>query len=139
MRFWDASAVIPLCVDEAASDRLRTLLHEDPHVAAWWGCPIECWSAFARRRRDTLLDLPGEEAARAVLRSLQESWTEIQPGEEVRLQAGRLLRVHPLRALDALQLAAALVWKGSATSKEIVVLDRRLREAAILEGLTPIP
>jgi predicted nucleic acid-binding protein len=80
-----------------------------------------------------------EDRARGVLALLQEAWVEIQPQEAVRALAGRLLRVHPLRAADALQLAAALVWAGSPAVGEMVVLDRRLREAARLEGLRPLP
>jgi predicted nucleic acid-binding protein len=73
------------------------------------------------------------------LRTLQDAWTEILPGEEVRAHAGRLLRLHPLRSVDGLQLAAALVWAGTPPGGEIVVFDRRLQEVAYLEGLTPRP
>lgn len=85
------------------------------------------------------MDLAGEEAARSALELLRRSWVEILPGEEVRLRAGRLLRTHPLRASDALQLAAALVWVGSPASGEFVSLDQQLREVALLEGLTVLP
>lgn len=80
-----------------------------------------------------------EEQARALLALLQEAWVEIQPFDPVRALADRLLRVHPLRASDALQLAAALVWAGSPATGDLVVLDRRLRDAARLEGLRPLP
>ncbi len=53
--------------------------------------------------------------------------------------AARLLRLHPLRAHDALQLSAALAWAGSPPSGKIVVFDYVLREASRLEGLTPVP
>ena len=139
MRFWDASALVSLCADEPASRTAHALLTEDPSITVWWGTPVECWAAFARRRREGLLDVAGEEAARSLLRTLQESWSEVQPSEEVRSHAARLLRLHPLRALDALQLAAALVWAGSPPAGQIVVLDRRLQEAARLESLTPVP
>ncbi len=107
-------------------------------MAVWWGTPVECWSALARRRREGTLGVAEEEAARSLLRTLQESWTEIQPSEEIRGHAARLLRLHPLRALDALQLAAALVWAGSPPAGDVVVFDRRLEEAARLESLTPV-
>lgn len=139
MRFWDSSAVIPLIVEEPATTHIRALLQDDSRMAVWWTCVVECWSALARRRRDGTLSLAGEEAARSLLRMLQSSWIEIQPGEEVRMHAGRLLRVHPLRASDALQLAAALAWKANAPSGGLVALDQRVREAALLEGLTPLP
>lgn len=139
MRFWDASALIPLCVEQPDSRSVRTLLEEDRAMVVWWGSPIECWSAFARLRREGLLHADEEDSARSLLQTLQDAWTEILPGEEVRAHAGRLLRLHPLRSADALQLAAALVWAGSPPRGEIVVFDRRLQEVAYLEGLTPRP
>ncbi len=48
--------------------------------------------------------------------------------------------IHPLRAADAMQLAAALVWTEDATSgAEFVCLDQNLREAALKEGFTILP
>jgi predicted nucleic acid-binding protein len=137
MRFWDASALVPLCVDQPESRRARALLREDSDVVVWWGSLIECWSAVARLRRDGVFQPEDEDAARSVLQMLQASWTEILPSEDVRTHAGRLLRLHPVRAADALQLAAALVWAGRPPTGEIIVYDRRLREAARSEGLTP--
>ncbi len=139
MRFWDASAIVSLCIEQPSSAAARALEQEDPHIAAWWASPVECWSAFARLRREGHADLTGEETARSRLRVLQESWTEIRPGEEIRMLAARLLRLHPLRAHDALQLSAALTWAGSPPSGKIVVFDYVLREASRLEGLTPVP
>jgi predicted nucleic acid-binding protein len=139
VRFWDASALIPLCVEQPDSRTVRALLEEDRAMAVWWGSPIECWPAFARLRREGLLRVDEEDSARSLLRTLQDAWTEILPGEEVRAHAGRLLRLHPLRSADALQLAAALVWAGTPPGGEIVVFDRRLQEVAYLEGLTPRP
>ena len=43
-----------------------------------------------------------------MLHSLAGIWHEIQPIPELRAQALRLLRVHVLRADDALQLAAGI-------------------------------
>jgi predicted nucleic acid-binding protein len=139
MRFWDTSALVPLCVDEPESVSVNALLRDDPSIVVWWGSIIECWSALARRRREGMLQNADEECARTLLRTLQESWIEVLPGEDVRARAGRLLRLHPIRSADAVQLAAALVWAGDPPSGEIVVYDRRLREAARLEGLTPRP
>jgi predicted nucleic acid-binding protein len=47
----------------------------------------------------------------------------------------RLLRVHPLRAADAVQLAAAVIAaEMRPTSLEFVTADRRLADAARKEG-----
>jgi hypothetical protein len=55
--------------------------------------------------------------------------------ERVKALAVRLLRVHRLRAADALQLAAALAWAdGSPQSRTLLTLDDRLATAAEREG-----
>ena len=37
MIFWDASAVLPLCVQEDPSPLVRDLLLGDPAMVVWWG------------------------------------------------------------------------------------------------------
>jgi uncharacterized protein len=65
------------------------------------------------------------------------SWSEVVPVESVRSAAQRLVRVHPLRALDALQIAAAIVAsEHEPASLVLVSLDDRLTEAAEREGFT---
>jgi predicted nucleic acid-binding protein len=140
MKFWDASAVIPLCLDESQTASLRKLAEEDEAIVAWWTTPVECYSAFARLRREEILTSTEEEQARTVLTALAAEWTEIEPNRIVREQAGRALLLHPLRADDALQLAAALVWSRGRTADHcFVCLDQRLREAARLEGFAVLP
>jgi predicted nucleic acid-binding protein len=140
MKFWDASAVIPLCLDELRTSSLRKLVEEDEAIVAWWATPVECCSAFARLRREEHLTTIEEEQARAVLTALMAEWTEIEPSRTVRDQAGRALLLHPLRAADALQLAAALVWtRGQTAGHHFICLDQRLREAARREGFAVLP
>ena len=58
------------------------------------------------------------------------------PTTELRLLAIRLLRTHPLRAADAQQLAAALTLaQGGIKELHFLSADRRLAEAAEIEGL----
>ncbi len=136
MRFWDSSALVPLCLTQRISDRARKLYDEDPELVVWWGSPVECASALARLRREAVIDAEGETDARAVLGRLAETWYEVQPGGPVREQAIRLLRIHPLRAADALQLAAGLEWGGPAPSGGFITFDDRLKEAARREGFS---
>lgn len=140
MKFWDASAIIPLCLEEPRTPVLRKIAERDNAVVAWWATPIECFSAFARLRREGIITRTGEDHARQVLVQLAAQWTEIQPSKEIRDRAGRLLLLHPLRAADSLQLAAALAWASDhATEHHFVCLDQRLGEAARHEGLTLVP
>ena len=137
MRFWDASALLPLLVDEPAREHLIALLGDDDEVLAWWATPVEIASALARREREGLLSADEVAIALGAARGLAESWHEIVPSDGVRRTAERLLRTHPLRAADALQLAAALIAADhDPTSLELVCLDERLRSAARREGFT---
>ena len=135
MRFWDTSAIVPLLIREVTTPRVHALLEEDPEMLVWWGTSVECTSALSRARRSQGV-LPGEEdAALRRFAALREGWQEVFPSEELRRHAERLVRVHPLRAADAFQLAAALITSVSDVECGLVSFDERLKEAARLEGL----
>ena len=136
--FWDASALVPLCVPGQAELRGRRLLAEYQPVV-WWGTPVEMAGAFARLRREGHLTPAQAEAARRRLAMLRRTWREVQPGPEVRELAEDRLERHALRAADALQLAAALVWCNRRPSRRpFICLDRKLRMAARAEGFTVV-
>lgn len=140
MKFWDSSAILPLCVDEARTAELRALADEDGAIAVWWLTRTECISAVSRRVREGGLTPADARAVRDVLRALGQAWSEVQPSDRVRGTAERVLAVHDLRAADALQLAAALDWcDGSTDGASVVCLDRRLRAAAQREGFLVLP
>jgi hypothetical protein len=135
MRFWDSSAIVPLLVSEAMSQRMHELYEADSFMFAWWGTEVECASAIYRRRRAG--GLRADAAHEAILRltALRAGWHEVEPGEDVRESAKRFLRVHDLRAADALQLAAAFfAAEARPATLELVTLDDRLLEAAGREG-----
>src|SRR5262245_47479372 len=109
MRFWDASAILPLLIEEQATDRMLALATKDPAMLVWWGTAIECASAIARLERDEALNEKDAAEAFERLRQIAAAWHEVEPSDPVREAAVRFLRVHPLRAADSLQLAAAFV------------------------------
>ena len=109
-------------------------------MVVWWGTPLECAAALARMGRERRLETAEENQAHAVWRALAAHWIEVLPSAPVRDTALRMVRVHPLRSADALQLAACWVWSdGSPTGHELVTLDTRLREAAEREGFSTLP
>jgi hypothetical protein len=135
VKFWDASAIVPLLVNEETTRRLQTVAAKDSAMLVWWGSAVECVSALARLERDGALDPPTMTLALQRLRQLSSGWHEIDPSDEIRETAARFLRVHPLRAADALQLAAAFAAaERRPASLEIVTLDDRLANAARKEG-----
>ena len=104
-------------------------------MLVWWATEIECASALARLEREGALDEPAATLAFDRLRQFAAGWHEIDASDAVRETAVRLLRVHPLRAADAAQLAAAFVAaERRPSSLELLTLDLRLAAAARKEG-----
>jgi uncharacterized protein len=137
MKFWDTSALLPLLVAEDATPAATAILAEDASMLVWWATEIECASAIARLERAGTLDEAGSTSAFERLRQLAGSWHEVDASDAVRETAVRLLRVPPLCAADASQLAAAFVAaERRPASLELVTLDQRLAAAARKEGFT---
>ena len=139
MRFWDASAIVPLLIAETSTRRLQTLAASDPDMLVWWGSGVECVSALARLERSAALDVRAAALAFDRLNQLAAGWHEVEPSDIVRETAMRFLRVHPLGAADALQLAAAFVAaEQRPASLTMITLDGRLAGAAQKEGFAMI-
>jgi predicted nucleic acid-binding protein len=132
--------VIPLIFDEPTSPVLNELLMQDTDMVVWWGTWIECSVTVSRLGREEQLDENGQEETRAALDDLAADWLEIEPTDELRLLTMLVSRDHPLKAADALQLAAALRWcEGNTDGAVFVCLDNRLRRAVEDEGFNVLP
>lgn len=135
MKFWDASAIVPLLMVEASTKRMQALAVKDATMLVWWGTEVECASAIARLEREGGLEEPAVAQAFDRLKQLAAGWNGVDPSDGVREAAVRFLRVHPLRAADSLQLAAAFVAaERRPASLEMITLDDRLGAAARKEG-----
>lgn len=135
MKFWDTSAIVPLLVREEATDAARKEYGTDSAIVVCWTTLVECASAIARAEHDALLTQAEATQAFARLDELALVWREVEPSADLRDIARRLLRVHRLRAADALQLAAAtLAAERRPASLTVVTLDDRLEAAALKEG-----
>lgn len=140
MKFWDSSAVVPLLVNESMTGVVSEILAGNRHMCVWWATEVECVSALARLERENPATSTAIETAFDRLAALRREWSEVAAGGAVRDVARRLLRVHPLRAADSLQLGAAwMLADGDPDSVTVVSLDDRLREAARREGFPLLP
>lgn len=124
-----------MLVEEPTSSRMRSLANDGTPFAVWWATQVECCSAIARRVRMVPSDSKHAEQALETLRGAVVGWLEIPPSDRVRDGATRLVRVHDLRAADALQLAAArAACDDHPETLPFVTLDERLAVAARREG-----
>lgn len=134
MNFWDASALVPLVLDEAES-QVDSWYSAQP-IFVWWGSVVEVTSAVVRRERSGSLSAQATADGLMLLSKLASRWLEVPPSESLRDRARRLLRAHGLRAADGLQLAAALALaRDNPGSLDFICRDSRLAEAAAREGL----
>jgi len=139
VKYWDSSAVLPLLLDEKQTPATKRVYEEDPAQTVWCLTDVEIGAALSRRVREGLAE-NRVERVRDDWGVLARRWRPIASLDAVSSRALRLVRTHPLRAGDALQLAAALVACGERPEAlPFVCLDDRLRDAARREGFTVLP
>ena len=136
MRYWDASALVPLLVAEPDSELVREWLSEDDRIVTWVWTLTEIVGAIERRTREGSLSRRERREVLGRLIAFARSWDEVTEVLAVRSRAHALLARHRLRAVDAGQLAAAvLVREQIAGDLDFVCLDHHLCCAAEMESL----
>ena len=142
--FLDSSALIKRYVQERGSAWVRILAF--PEAGHTWllsrATMVEVYSALARRARAGAVSTADcTAAANAFTAHSQVEYEFVELDHRVVRRARPLLDRQVLRALDAIQIASALVANDVlvATSLPPIVLlssDDRMNQAALVEGLT---
>jgi predicted nucleic acid-binding protein len=138
--FLDSSAFAKLFIAESGTDRLVDLVRrcEDRHRTISILADIEVRSAI--RRRQATGDIAHHDAESALASLTQEARCIVQQplSQPVIDQSIAIIDRQALRALDAIQLASALVVRKALKPHDSLVFvasDKRLLEAAAAEGL----
>ncbi|MGH9380494.1 MAG: hypothetical protein ACRD2Z_07770 [Thermoanaerobaculia bacterium] len=97
MRFWDTSALVALFIRQPRTTVAREAFGDDPEAVLWWATRVAYESALHRLRREGILDEAESAIARESLSALREAAVEVQPSDELRARAIRLLAEHRLR------------------------------------------
>src|SRR2546428_793571 len=135
--FWDSSALLLLCLNQAGTIRARGLSRQLPMKFVWWGTPVEVESALCRLHDKGGLDDAGFQQAQRTWQVMRKSLLEVAPRERVRELAEEAPAKYGLRALDSFQLAAALAWcRERPRNRAFVTFDDRLGEAARKAGFS---
>lgn len=138
--FLDTSAIVKLFVAEPGNEKVRALLHS-PLVIADIAL-VELPAALHRKQR--MRELSAADA-QLFKRAFLGAAIGSAPGFKLELVAtelpvlrvsARLVARHPLRAYDAIQLAAAMAAVTELSGCTFGSFDNRLNEAAMAEGLT---
>lgn len=136
----DTSALMKLSVEESDSSWVRRWVDASQVGGIAAISYVEAKVAFARAVRSGRVIRRTE---RRMVRDFEADWSrylvlEIQ--QQVLRHAGRLAKLHRMRASDAVHLAAALQLRAH-SSEEVTFLgfDHELNRAARAEGLTLTP
>ena len=134
MRYFDASALAKRYVREKGSVKVRRLLSSDVPAASRLSA-VEIASALMRRSREGAFSDTERDRAFAALDADMLAMLVVELTAEVVARARELLRRHPLRAGDAIQLASYLYLREELSEQALfVVFDDRLAAAARAEG-----
>jgi len=139
LSFWDTSGLVALCCRHPSAPQARRIARQTRKFVIWWGTPVELSSAFSQLVRTGELDEQELKHAFTQKAMLRRSWLEVQPSERLRDIAESLPERYGLRAQNALQLAAALVWcKEKPRHRLFASFDQQLAHAAAKAGFNVI-
>jgi len=139
MRFFDASALVKRYVSESGSAAVGRLLVSGPAAISRLS-EVEIASALARRTREGHFTRAQRDRTVAALVRDLPALVVVEMTSEVTAEARGLLRRHPLRAADAIQLASAMfLQRQLGREVTVVAFDKRLRDAAREEALLTAP
>lgn len=135
----ESSAVLAWLLDESASAAVRDRLAKADIVIASDLTLIECDRVLIRAA--TVGDLTEADAVdrRAHLTSAAGHWNLLRLSSEIVDRARQPFPGEPIRTLDAIHLASALVARSAVPGLELLSLDDRIRTTAKKLGLPTQP
>jgi predicted nucleic acid-binding protein len=132
--FLDASALAKRYVVEPGTERVRQLFRRRVDIAVARLSEVEVTSALVRRMKAGDIDPDDAEAHLAALTADLAACDVVELRAPVVDSACALVRLHALRAYDAVQLASALRVRGR-RALTFLCADGELADAAIAEKL----
>ena len=135
----ESSAVLAWLLDEAAAPHVRTSLAIADTVVASDLTVVECDRVL--HRAAALGELTEADAAdrRAYLAIAASRWHVLRIGPEIVERARQPFPGEPIRTLDAIHLASALVARSAVPGLELLSLDERIRRTASMLGVRVQP
>lgn len=136
---FDTSALVKLFVPEAGSTAVETIwIEADDPVVSIVGY-AELHASLARAHGAGRLHADRHVAVREAVATAWRRTVRVYLDDPLAARAGRLAERHALGALDAIHLASALSLREPGEEVALVTFDRRMRDAALAEGLTVLP
>jgi predicted nucleic acid-binding protein len=137
--FAESSAVLAWLFDEPAAGLVRSALADAALIVASDLTIVECDRVLHRAAAVGELSEADAADRRAHLVTAAAHWHVLRLGPEIVDRARLPFPGEPIRTLDALHLASALVARGAVAGLELLSLDERIRRTARLLGVRVLP
>jgi uncharacterized protein len=134
--YWDSSALVPLCISQSQTVAAQ-ILYAKYKIVTWWATQVEIVSGLTRLTRMGAMTQQQYLLSKPFVKNLAGEFVSIHESAGIAPSACRLLELHPLRAADALQLAAALeACEHNPLGFALITADQRLADAARQTGFS---
>jgi predicted nucleic acid-binding protein len=135
----ESSAVLAWLLGEPAGEAIAQDLAAAEEVVVSELTILECHRVLLRAVAAGEITEAEAVDRRAILARVSRHWHRLGIDEEILERAARPFPAEPVRTLDAIHLASALVARSALPEAEVLALDRRVRENALALGLSVRP
>jgi predicted nucleic acid-binding protein len=135
----ESSAILTWLLDETRSADVRSALESAEVVVASCMVLLECERAIVRAERTGRVGAAAAARVRADLARVASHWTVLDVTQDVLDGARGPFPEEPVRTLDAIHLASAVVARRAEPSVALLSLDDRIRANARLLGFEVVP
>ena len=137
--FWDTSALLPLCCFQQTTQAAHRVRRQLSQMIAWWGTSVEIRSGVSRLFSESSISEKDRGVTIQRWHNLLDGLDVVEPTATLLEIAIDLPETYGVRALDAFQLAAALVWCSERPrNRPFICADKRLGDAASDAGFDVI-
>lgn len=135
----ESSAILAWLLDEDSAAEVRRLLSAQDLVVASDLTLIECDRVLLRAAALGALSEAQAAERRGHLTAASSHWQILRLSPEIVDRARRSFPGEPIRTLDAIHLASALVARAALSGLKLLSLDERVRRTARALGLEILP
>lgn len=135
----ESSAVLAWLLGEPAQGAIIKVLSGADVVTTSALTLVECTRGLRRARSARRISAADELATIRLLDDAVGGWNIVELSDEVVQRARQRFPYEPVRSLDALHLASALVLHEQLGALQLLTLDDRVRQNAEAVGLVVVP
>ena len=133
--YFETSALLAWLLGESRSAEVKKKIDSAEVVVTSALTLVEAERALVRAETGKLLNAGDAEKLRGLLARSKTGWILMEISEDVRARASRFFPAEPLRTLDAVHLATALVFMRVFPELELLSYDERILKNARALGM----